>query len=221
VVRASRFAHTMLVAAVVVATSPAATAQRPPVVEIAQAWTFGIGDPFIERWGLTFGAKSFLRSYFAVGVEGTGYPNSSNSETDFAFETRRATRVPHLIEEDAWQGELTLTCVVLSSKPSVVQVDAYVVGGFGIISSRPIPVIDPDHRAFGFKVNPSFGGGVGGRLLLARWVGFTFEVHDYPYIGRHEATTVATNSGDPATWYGPIALIDNVQLQFGVSIVIH
>ena len=58
--------------------------------------------------------------------------------------------------------------------------DAYVVGGVGALSARPIPVVDPDNRNFAFEPKLAFNAGIGLRLFFNRWFAAVLaEVRDY------------------------------------------
>jgi len=99
--------------------------------------------------------------------------------------------------------------------------DAYIVGGVGAISARPIAVVDPNNRVFKWgdpKVD--FNVGIGLRVFLNRWFAVGLEVRDYIFFDRLEniATAVGTAAADPNTWYGETKLTNNVQFQAGVSI---
>ncbi len=101
--------------------------------------------------------------------------------------------------------------------------DAYVVGGVGALSTRPIPVIDPDNRNFSFKPKIAFNAGIGLRIFLNRWLAATMEVRDYIYNEELEALTVAPTQQqqqDKGTWFGENRLTNNVQAQVGISIFI-
>ena len=98
--------------------------------------------------------------------------------------------------------------------------DAYIVGGVGAISTRPIAVVDPDNRAFKWgdpKVD--FNIGIGLRVFLNRWFAFDLEVRDYIFIDKLENTTIVLGKeADQTTWFGENKLTNAVQAQVGVSI---
>jgi outer membrane beta-barrel protein len=100
--------------------------------------------------------------------------------------------------------------------------DAYIVGGVGAISARPIAVVDPDNRSFKWgdpKVD--FNAGIGLRVFFNRWFAFDLEVRDYIFFDKLENTAVfqtPAQSSDPKNWYGETKLTNNVQAQIGVSI---
>jgi outer membrane beta-barrel protein len=99
--------------------------------------------------------------------------------------------------------------------------DAYVVGGVGAISVRPIPVIDPDNRNFAFEPKLAFNAGVGLRIFFNRWFAAVIEVRDYVFNDKLENLTIAPDAAGQAnknTWYGETSLTNNVQAQVGAAI---
>ena len=96
---------------------------------------------------------------------------------------------------------------------------AYGTGGVGAISTRPIPVIDPDNRGFDWETNIAFNAGIGLHIFFNRWLAATLEVRDYVFNDKLENTNIPPGSEqDPDTWYGETQLTNNVQAQLGISI---
>jgi hypothetical protein len=89
-----------------------------------------------------------------------------------------------------------------------------------VISTRPIPVIDPDDRNFSFKPKINFDVGIGLRIFFNRWFAAILEIRDYIYSEQLEALTIAPGlqAANPATWYGSNQLTNDVQAQLGISI---
>jgi outer membrane beta-barrel protein len=101
--------------------------------------------------------------------------------------------------------------------------DAFVVGGVGALSTRPIPVVDPDNRNFKFEPKLAFNAGLGLRVFFTRWFAAVAEIRDYIFNDQLENLTLANTDAarqDPSTWKGETRLTNNVQLQLGVSIFI-
>jgi outer membrane beta-barrel protein len=188
-------------------------------LELQSGWAWSEGSPLMDRSGPTFAVAFYPRRFVAIGFRGTVY--TDNADTDFDFQLNRATHTPLPIDAYQWPGELTVLYAPLHGHLAFLGFDAYLLAGAGLISTQPVPVIDPDHRAFGSKVSGSFGGGGGLRLFFGRWFAATFEVRDFAFFGHHEAITVAATAADranPATWYAATALTDNVQLIVGLSL---
>jgi outer membrane beta-barrel protein len=99
--------------------------------------------------------------------------------------------------------------------------DAYVVGGVGVIDTRPIAVIDPDNRSFSYKPKVDFDVGIGLRIFFNRWFAAILEIRDYIFNDQLENLNLApTPQGqvNPATWYGNNQLTNDVQAQIGISV---
>jgi outer membrane beta-barrel protein len=95
------------------------------------------------------------------------------------------------------------------------------VGGVGVISTRPIPVIDPDNRNFSYKTNLAFNAGVGFKIFLNRWFALVLEVRDYIFADQLEnLEVVAADPTNEDTWLGDTRLTNNVQYQVGFSIFV-
>ena len=99
--------------------------------------------------------------------------------------------------------------------------DAYVVGGVGAMSVRPIPVIDPNFRNFSYEPKLAFNAGIGLRIFFNRWFAAVLEVRDYVFNDKLEnldTSPIPSVAQNPSTWYGETSLTNNVQAQFGAAI---
>ena len=76
--------------------------------------------------------------------------------------------------------------------------DAYIVGGVGVIRTKPIPVIDPDNRTFNWNTLVNFDVGIGLRIFFNRWLAAVLEVRDIMYFEKIENITVAKGAASPA-----------------------
>jgi outer membrane beta-barrel protein len=192
--------------------------------EIQPAWNaITLNDQFVSHPGPVVALNYYVTNVLAVGVSGGYY---FNNDSDFNFETRRAARVAVPLTEYQWQAQLNFTYVPMYGKFAgfgdfIFHYDAYVVGGVGAISTRPIAVVDPDNRSFDWgKPKLDFNAGLGLRIFFNRWFAAVIEVRDYIFFDKLENTTVAAGDAatDPSTWYGETKLTNNVQAQLGVSI---
>jgi outer membrane beta-barrel protein len=192
--------------------------------EIQPAWTVTLNDQFVSHPGPALALNYYITNVLAIGIGGGYY---FNSDSKFNAETRRAARVAVPLTEYQWQAALNFTYVPMYGKFAgfsdfIFHYDAYIVGGVGAISARPIAVVDPDNRSFKWgdpKVD--FNAGIGLRVFFNRWFAFDLEVRDYIFFDKLESTTVyqnATQAADPKNWYGETKLTNNVQAQIGVSI---
>ena len=160
-----------------------------------------------------------------VGINGTFY-QPFNSDSDFNFQNRRATRIAVPLTEYQWGANLNFTYVPMYGKFAgfsnfIFHYDGYVIGGVGALSTRPTPVIDPDNRNFDFKPKVSFNVGLGLRIFFNRWLALNLELRDYIYNEQLENLTIAPTQQqqrDPGTWFGENRITNAVQAQLGVSI---
>ncbi|HMR80798.1 MAG TPA: outer membrane beta-barrel domain-containing protein, partial [Polyangiaceae bacterium] len=89
------------------------------------------------------------------------------------------------------------------------------------ISTRPIPVIDPDNRNFEYEPKLAFNAGIGLRISFNRWFAANLEVRDYIYNEKLESTEIAPTLQeqlDEGTWFGDSSITNHVQAQVGISI---
>jgi outer membrane beta-barrel protein len=201
--------------------------------EIQPVWTFSLNDQFVSHPGPALAINYYVTNVLAIGLGGGYY---FNNDSKFNAETRRAARVAVPLTEYQWQAALNFTYVPMYGKFAgfsdfIFHYDAYVVGGVGAISARPIAVVDPDNRSFKWgdpKVD--FNAGIGLRVFFNRWFAAVLEVRDYIFFDKLENTCLpgqpcstgpaiaANQATDQNTWYGQTKLTNNVQAQLGVSI---
>ena len=115
----------------------------------------------------------YVFNWLAAGVNGNVYAGF-NTTSDFNFETSRAARIGQPITEYQWSAHLNATFVPAYGKFAAFQnfifhYDFYaVVSPGGVISTRPIAVVDPDNRTFDFSVRYTAGAGLGIRTFEER-----------------------------------------------------
>jgi outer membrane beta-barrel protein len=193
--------------------------------ELNPYWSFTLNDQFVSHPGPGIALNYYITNVLLVGVNGNYY-EPFNVDSDFNGQVRRAARVAVPLTEYQWSAGLNLGYVFSYGKFAgfgdfIFHYDAYVLGGVGLLSNRPIPVIDPDNRNFEYEtkltiVNP----GIGLRIFFNRWFAAMVEVRDYIFSDRIENTAISVaNPADKGTWYDDKSRITNhVQLQAGVSI---
>ncbi|APS00835.1 outer membrane beta-barrel domain-containing protein [Pajaroellobacter abortibovis] len=194
-------------------------------LEIQPYWSFSLNDQFISHPGLGLALNFYVTHTLAFGLSGNLYQRA-DIDYDFNFQNRRATRTAVPLTEYQWNANANVIFVPIYGKFAglrkfIFNYDIYMVAGAGSISTRPLPIMDPDNRNFPFK--PKFAGnaGVGLRIFINRWFAATLEVRDYIYNEQLEALTVAntqTQQQNPNTWYGNTNLTNNIQAQLGISI---
>jgi outer membrane beta-barrel protein len=200
--------------------------------EIMPFWGVTLNDQFVKHPGAGLGINYYITEVMAVGVNGQyfgGIPNFDfNVDSAFNAQVRRAARVGVPLTEYAWSAAANFTYVPANGKFAgfqnfIFHYDAYVVGGIGVLSTKPIPVIDPDFRNFEYKPKPAFNAGIGLKIFLNRWFAAVLEVRDYIFLDELENLEIGeTNDAraDEASWEGKSTLTNNVQAQLGVSVFI-
>lgn len=196
-------------------------------LELNPYWNTTLNDQFVSHPGFGLALNYYITNVLAVGINGNYY-RPFNVDSQFNAEVRRAARVGVPLTEYNWGAAFNMTYVPAYGKFAgfgdfIFHYDAYIVGGVGALSTRPIPVIDPDNRNFDWKTNLAFNAGIGLRIFFNRWFAAVLEVRDYIFQDKLENTAIAptlAQQQDPGTWYGENKLTNNVQAQVGVSIFI-
>ncbi len=192
-------------------------------LELQPFYGFTFNDQFVAHNAPGIGLNYWITNVLAVGINGSYY-EPFNSDSEFNFYTRRAARINVPLTEYQWGAAFNFTYAPLIGKFSgfgdfIFQYDAYVVGGVGAISTRPIPVVDPDNRVFDFSPRLAFNAGLGIHIFFNRWFAATAEIRDYIFNDQLERTeTIAGEEDNPDTWEGEKKLTNNVQAQLGFSI---
>lgn len=194
-----------------------------------------LNDQFVGHPGFGLAGNYYFSDVMAVGLNfnfhsfdwiSKGAANF-NRDSEFNAQTRRAARIGVPLTEYDWSASLNFTYVPMYGKFSgfnyfIFHYDAYVVGGIGAVSNRPIAVIDPDNRTFQSKVHLAPNVGLGLRIFFNRWFAAILEVRDYIFLDSLENTTIPTDPAaqkDEKNWYASGSTLTNhVQAQLGLSI---
>jgi outer membrane beta-barrel protein len=192
--------------------------------ELNPYWAVTLNDQFVSHPGPGLALNYYITNVLMVGINGNYY-QPFNVDSDFNAQVRRAARVAVPLTEYQFSAGLNLGYVFSYGKFAgfgdfIFHYDAYIVGGVGVISNRPIPVVDPNNRNFAYETKLTLGNpGIGLRIFFNRWFAAMLEVRDYIFSDRLENLSVAVDPTDPATWYDDKSYLTNaVQAQLGVSI---
>ena len=192
--------------------------------EFQPFWGITLNDQFVSHPGPGLGINYYITEVMAVGLSGQYY-EPFNGISAFNAQVRRAARVGVPLTEYQWQAAANFTYVPAAGKFAgfqnfIFHYDAYVVGGIGALSTRPIPVIDPDYRNFDYSPKVAFNAGLGLKIFFNRWFAAVLEVRDYIFLDELENLEVADDPTDESTWTDQTSLTNNVQAQLGVSIFV-
>ena len=193
--------------------------------EVQPYWAFTLNDQFVSHPGPGIALNYYITNVLAIGAN-FNYYRPFNVDSEFNAQVRRAARVGVPLTEYDWSAALNFTYVPAYGKFAgfgdfIFHYDAYIVGGVGAISTRPIPVIDPDYRNFDFEPKLAFNAGLGLRIFFTRWFAAILEVRDYIYNEKLENTEVPLTDAERQNednWFGDSKLTNHVQAQVGVSI---
>jgi outer membrane beta-barrel protein len=159
----------------------------------------------------------------AVGVNVLWY-QGIESESKLNFAVRRSTRLAVPITQYQLGGYLNFTYVPIYGKfemfnDAIFQWDAYLIGGVGMLRTRPVAVIDPAVRNFNYDWRVAFNVGIGLRVFVTKWLSIFGEIRDYLYMEKLENLQVDLDGrGQETTWTDPNSkLTNNVTVALGFS----
>jgi outer membrane beta-barrel protein len=196
-------------------------------LELAPSAAFNVNDPYLSHPGLGLSVNYWWTNVLAIGANAIWYQfNDELHESDITYFTRRSTRLAVPITQ--WQvlANLNFTYVPIYGKFSafnkfIFQWDAYLVGGIGLMRTRPFPVIDPEVRQFNdFNTHLSFNVGLGFRIFVTRYLTAFVEFRDYMFLERYENVEVALGQDrqNPDTWLDDdTTFTHNATIQVGLT----
>jgi len=193
--------------------------------ELNPYWSIALNDQFVQHPGPGLAINYYIINELAIGANFNWY-GPFNVDSKFNFNTRRAARVGVPLTEYNWGAAGNITYVPAYGKFSgfgdfIFHWDVYLVGGGGVISTRPIAVIDPNNRFFNWKIKPAGNIGLGARVFFNRWFAAILELRNYIFMDQLESLQPARTlqeQRDTSTWYGDDQFTIDVALQLGVSV---
>lgn len=192
--------------------------------EIAPSIAVSFNDPYVAHTALSGALNYWITNVLAVGANVLWY-QGLESESELNFQVRRSTRLAVPITEYQLGANLNFTYVPLYGKftmfnDAIFQWDAYLVGGVGMLRTRPVAVVDPAVRKFDFDWRVSFNAGLGIRVFITKWLTIFGELRDYIYLEKLENLEVALSDArnDESTWIDENAsLTHNVTVHVGLT----
>jgi outer membrane beta-barrel protein len=193
--------------------------------ELAPSLAFTVNDPYVSHPALSVGLNYWVTNVLAVGANFLWY-QGVESESDLNFSVRRSTRLAVPITEYQLGAHLNFTYVPIYGKfsmfnSSIFQWDSYLVGGVGMMRTRPVAVVDPAVRTFDFDWRVAFNVGIGLRVFVTRYFTVFGELRDYMYLEKLENLNVELGKDREraSTWTDQNAtLTNNVTAQLGVTL---
>ncbi len=193
--------------------------------ELAPSIAFTVNDQYVSHDALAVGLNYWITNVLAVGASFLWY-QGFESESDLNFSVRRSTRLAVPITQYQLGAHLNFTYVPIYGKfsmfnTSIFQWDSYLVGGVGMMRTRPVAVIDPAVRTFDFDWRVAFNVGLGIRVFVTRYFAIFGELRDYMYLEKLENLNVSLGKPreQPSTWIDQNStLTNNVMAHLGITL---
>jgi outer membrane beta-barrel protein len=195
-------------------------------LEILPSFGFTLNDPFVSHPNFGLGLNYWITNVLAIGANMNWY-QGLESESDLNFHVRRSTRLATRPTEYQFGASLNFTYVPLYGKFAmfnkyIFQWDAYVLGGVGVMHTRPVPVVDPEYRSFDYTYKVSIiNPGIGFRIFLSKWLTVFMETRTYPYLEKLESLRVSLGEerSNKDTWLDDNStIVYNVVASVGMTI---
>ncbi len=194
-------------------------------LELAPSFSFTVNDQYVSHNAPAIALNFWITNVLAIGANFLWY-QGFEAESDLNFHIRRSTRLAVPITEYQLGAHLNFTYVPIYGKFSmfneyIFQWDSYLVGGVGMMRTRPVSVVDPSIRTFDFDIRVAFNVGIGIRVFVTRYLTVFMELRDYMYLEKLENLTVelGPDRESPNTWIDEDAtLTNNVAAHVGMTI---
>ena len=195
--------------------------------ELAPSAVFTVNDQYLKHPGFGVAANYWFTNVLAIGVNFIWYDwgNPLESGNALVQQIQRSFRLGVPINEWQFGVWANFTYVPFYGKFSafrkfLFQWDSYLIGGVGLMRTKPIPVFDPEIGGFTWAMRVSFNVGIGLRIFLTRYLTFFTEFRDYMFLEQFENVNVdPANRDDPSTWLsGSSTFFNNLTVQFGFTL---
>jgi outer membrane beta-barrel protein len=196
-------------------------------IELMPSFGFTLNDPFVTHANIGAGLNYWITNVLAVGANMNWY-QGLESESELNFHVRRSARLGTRPTEFQFGASLNMTYVPVYGKFSmfgryIFQWDAYLMGGVGVMRTRPVPVVDPQIRSFDYSYKVSIlNPAIGLRVFLTKWLTVFAELRTYPYLEKLESLDVGlgeTARGDKKSWLDKDStLVFNVVASVGLTV---
>lgn len=193
--------------------------------ELAPSLAFTANDQYVSHPALSVGLNYWVTNVLAVGGSFLWY-QGVESESELNFSVRRSARLAVPIIEYQLGAHLNFTYVPIYGKfemfnEAIFQWDSYLVGGVGMMRTRPVAVVDPTVRSFDFDWRVAFNAGIGLRVFVTRFFTVFGELRDYLYLEKLENLEVKLGKAreQESTWIDQQAtLTNNVTAHVGITL---
>jgi outer membrane beta-barrel protein len=193
-------------------------------IELAPSIAFTVNDQYVTHDAVGGALNYWISNVLAVGANVLWY-QGLESESDLNFHVRRSTRLAVPVTQYQFGAHLNFSYVPIYGKFSmfseyIFQWDTYLIGGVGMMRTKPIPVVDPAIRTFNYGLRVAFNVGLGLRVFVTRYLTVFAELRDYMYLEKLENRDVSLDARENSnTWLAKDAtLTHNVAAQVGLTL---
>ena len=203
--------------------------------ELTPTYGISMNDPLVTHnaFGLSLGW--YITEVLGISASFQWY-QGLGAESDDSFHIARSFRLVVPINEYQMGANLHFQYVPIYGKLTIFNEwifhwDVFIMGGVGMLFTRPIPVVDPEVRTFDFGIRVAANIGVGARIFLTKYVAIFIQFLDYMYMEKLENispwTSETTDRADPRwagsrynpdTWLGDSKFTNDMMLHVGASI---
>jgi hypothetical protein len=197
----------------------AADESAPPALEsepfpyhrfaVTPSWTHAFVPRSVSFEAIGLTAQTFFGETRRIGVGLTGALYSPFSQTRAAVpaSTPASETLGVLLAEFSW--------VAVRGQ----RAELSVVGGVGTVASRPLSLVDPEHRAFSYDAQLAMSGGAVARVYLTREVALSLEARNVVYVAQQENARIAERTpDDPSYWYGARPITPAFETRLGLTV---
>jgi hypothetical protein len=161
---------------------------------------------------------------WALGLDGAWYE---------PFNAAHATSSTYPLTEASWSATVDVAYLPFVATPTregeyLGSFEAWADVGAGLMSTRPVPLLDPIHRHFDYRKSVHLAAGIGARVFVTRSVAVTLDLRDLLFFEDLEDPIVAGGSpslpptdlnspSNPDTSYSNNHVTNAIELRLGAS----
>jgi hypothetical protein len=176
--------------------------------------------------------NSTIGGFFGADVSYRLHPNwavGADAALYAPFNGPSGDQLTYPVNETAWSASVDAVLLPWAPAPRLGAVEGYALLGGGVVSTRPVSVVDPSHRQFDYRTLVQLSPGIGVRVYLGPTLSVSLELRDMLYLDQHEAARVASGSAtlppsdptsprNPTTWFATeSSLAQSYQARIGIG----
>jgi len=203
--------------------------------ELTPSYGISMNDPFVTHNAFGVSLGWYITEVLGISASFQWY-QGLDAESNENFHIPRSFRLVVPINEYQMGANLHFQYVPIYGKLTIFNEwifhwDVFIMGGVGMLFTRPIPVVDPEVRMFDFGIRVCANIGIGARIFLTRFVAIFAQYIDYMYMEKLENLNIApdevtsdtdprwaTSRYNPSTWLGESKFTNDMMFHIGVSI---